>query len=183
MPPTCRESLARALTCTGATPRYYTPSSGPLALAWDWLFLGVLLGLLFRRAAAAMVALQACAPCSRHALLRELLAHTQDRHRHEVLDYLLQGPSKRGSYARVASCCKRQTAHPQRCWPTFSPTAARSPARRTAAAMSPHEACVGVGRHMALTVAQASWGSGAPWVGVQYGDLEQRRQRAMHALA
>ena len=70
LPPTCRETLAHAaLTCSGATPRYFTPGFGPLALASGWLLLGVLLGLLFRRAAAAMVALAGgcpadCAPCS-----------------------------------------------------------------------------------------------------------------------
>ena len=49
-PPTCRESLTHAaFTCSGATPRYFTPGFGPLALASGWLLLGVLLGLLFRR--------------------------------------------------------------------------------------------------------------------------------------
>ena len=97
LPPTCRESLAHAaLTCSGATPRYFTPGFGPLALAWGWLLLGVLLGLLFRRAAAALVALAGghapqCAPCSWEALLRELAARTEDPNRHEVLQYLLQG--------------------------------------------------------------------------------------------
>ena len=58
LPPTCKESLTHAaLTCSGATPRYFTPGFGPLALAWGWLLLGILLGLLFRRAAATMVAL------------------------------------------------------------------------------------------------------------------------------
>ena len=34
LPPTCREGLAHAaLTCSGATPRYFTPGFGPLALA------------------------------------------------------------------------------------------------------------------------------------------------------
>ena len=97
LPPTCRESLTHAaLTCSGATPRYFTPGFGPLALAWGWLLLGVLLGLLFRRAAAALVALAGghapqCAPCSWEALLRELAARTEDPNRHEVLQYLLQG--------------------------------------------------------------------------------------------
>ena len=82
LPPTCRESLTHAaLTCSGVTPRYFTPGFGPLALAWGWLLLGVLLGLLFRRAAAALVALAGghapqCAPCSWEALLRELAART-----------------------------------------------------------------------------------------------------------
>ena len=90
LPPTCRESLAHAaLPCSGAIPRYFTPGFGPLALAWGWLLLGVLLGLLFRRAAAALVALAGgrapqCAPCSWEALLRELAAPTQDPNRHEV---------------------------------------------------------------------------------------------------
>ena len=58
--------------------------------------MGILLGLLFRRAAAAVVALAGgCpadgAPHSWEALLRELSARTRDPHRHEVLHYLLQG--------------------------------------------------------------------------------------------
>ena len=40
LPPTCRESMAHAaLTCSGATPRYFMPGFGPLALAWRWPFL------------------------------------------------------------------------------------------------------------------------------------------------
>ena len=85
-----------ALTCSGATPRYFTPGFGPLALAWRWLLLGVLLGLLFRRAAAALVAkaggyqtMQATG--SWEALLREHLACTRDPHREAVLQYLLEG--------------------------------------------------------------------------------------------
>eukprot|EP00439_Symbiodinium_sp_Y106_P052263 s6992_g7.t1 len=96
LPPTCRESMAHAaLTCSGATPRYFTPGFGPLALAWGWLLLGVLLGLLSRRAAEAIVGLTSGrqlphTPWSWEALLRELSARTQDPSRHEVLQYLLQ---------------------------------------------------------------------------------------------
>ena len=84
-----------ALTCSGATPRYFTPGFGPLALAWGWLLLGVLLGLLSRRAAEAIVGLTSGrqlphTPWSWEALLRELSARTQDPSRHEVLQYLLQ---------------------------------------------------------------------------------------------
>ena len=76
--------------------RYFTPGFGPLALARGWLLLGILLGLLFRRAAATMVALAGGhpadgAPHSWEALLHELSARTRDPHRHEVLHYLLQG--------------------------------------------------------------------------------------------
>ena len=97
LPATCRESLAHAaLTCSVATPRYFTPGFGPLALAWGWLLLGVLLGLLFRRAAAALVAmaggyLTMQAAGSWEALLREHLARTRDPHRQAVLQYLLEG--------------------------------------------------------------------------------------------
>ena len=43
LPHTCRESLAHAaLTCSGTTPRYFTPGFGPLALGWGWLLLGIL---------------------------------------------------------------------------------------------------------------------------------------------
>ena len=111
LPPTCRESLAHAaLTCSGATPRYFTPGFGPLALAWGWLLLGVLLGLLFRRAVATMAALAGghtaeSAPCSWEALLRELSARTQDPHRHEVLHYLLQGGEAAARELSQASHC------------------------------------------------------------------------------
>ena len=97
LPATCRESLAHAaLTCSGATPRYFTPGFGPLALAWGWLLLGVLLGLLGGRAAAALVAMAGGyqtmqATGSWEALLREHLARTRDPHRQAVLQYLLEG--------------------------------------------------------------------------------------------
>ncbi|CAE7283556.1 unnamed protein product [Symbiodinium sp. CCMP2592] len=101
LPPTCKESMTHtALTCSGATPRYFTPAFGPLALAWGWLLVGVLLGFLFRRAVCAIVGLAGgrpsqCpsprTPWSWEALLRELSARNQDPHRHEVLQNLLQG--------------------------------------------------------------------------------------------
>ena len=92
LPPTCRESPAHtALTCSGVTPRYFTPGFGPLALGWGWLQLGILLGLLFRRAAATLVALAGGCETGWEALLRACLARTQDPHRQAVLQYLLQG--------------------------------------------------------------------------------------------
>ena len=92
LPPTCRESLAHtALTCSGVTPRYFTPGFGPLALGWGWLLLGILLGLLFRRAVATLAALAGGCETGWEALLRECLARTQDPHRQAVLQYLLQG--------------------------------------------------------------------------------------------
>ncbi|CAE7235143.1 unnamed protein product [Symbiodinium sp. CCMP2592] len=97
LPPTCRESMAHAaLTCSGATPRYFTPGFGPLALGWGWLVVGVLIGLLSRRAVSAVVALAGGRPSPHtpsnwEALMCELAARTQDPHRHEVLQYILQG--------------------------------------------------------------------------------------------
>ena len=53
LPPTCRESLAHAaMTCGGASPTYFT--LGLVRLAWGWLLVGVLLGVLARHAAATL---------------------------------------------------------------------------------------------------------------------------------
>ena len=56
LPPTCRESLAHAaLTCGGMTPRYYTAGFAPLQLAWGWLVVGLLCGMLARTCAGAVL--------------------------------------------------------------------------------------------------------------------------------
>ena len=191
LPPTCRESLTHAaLTCSGATPRYFTPGFGPLALAWGWLLLGVLLGLLFRRAAAALVALAGghapqCAPCSWEALLRELAARTEDPNRHEVLQYLLQGgeaavrdlsqatkphtysadgPSPHGQHGR--GCCG-----PSPCECACSPTERASLAPLHAACARVGGATSSCGRHRRVDTApspwQTNWGGCAPWAAVR----------------
>ena len=52
LPATCRESIAHAaLTCGGVTPSYFTPGFVPLQLAWGWLLVGVLCGILARHVA------------------------------------------------------------------------------------------------------------------------------------
>ena len=59
LPPTCRESLAHAaLTCGGMTPRYYTAGFAPLQLAWGWLVVGLLCGMLARTCAGGVLRYQ-----------------------------------------------------------------------------------------------------------------------------
>ncbi|OLP83457.1 hypothetical protein AK812_SmicGene35783 [Symbiodinium microadriaticum] len=154
LPPMCRESLAHAaLTCSGATPRYFTPDFGPLALAWGWLLLGVL-GLVFRRTAAAMVALAGgrapqCALCSWEALLRELAARTQEPNRHEVLQYSLQEDK---AAARVVASDEPHTYSADGPFFTDStvadaaalrPANASSSPTQRASLSPPHAACAG----------------------------------------
>ena len=98
LPPTCRESLTHAaLTCSGATPRYFTPgfASDHLRLLGGgccWVSSSAC-SFAERRPLVALAGGHApqCAPCSWEALLRELAARTEDPNRHEVLQYLLQG--------------------------------------------------------------------------------------------
>ncbi|CAE7669743.1 unnamed protein product [Symbiodinium sp. CCMP2592] len=166
LPPTCRESMAHAaLTCSGATPRYFTPGFGPLALGWGWLVVGVLIGLLSRRAVSAVVALAGGRPSPHtpsnwEALMCELAARTQDPHRHEVLQYILQGGETaldELSQASGRTSCARRPL----CWLTFSPTM-RSPMVR------PSDPRVGEAAHPGPPCGAA---------------VAQRRERAMHALA
>ncbi|CAE7317842.1 unnamed protein product [Symbiodinium sp. CCMP2592] len=169
LPPTCRESMAHAaLTCSGATPRYFTPGFGPLALGWGWLVVGVLIDLLSRRAVSAVVALAGGRPSPHtpsnwEALMCELAARTQDPHRHEVLQYILQGGEtaldelSQASGRTSASLLAHLLADD-----AVADGAAQRPARRRTTGR------VGEAAHPGPPCGAA---------------VAQRRERAMHALA